>query len=72
MTSAVLLLVLPILIGWAATILLHVQLNTDFFMLLLNLVGTSATWANPVTRVSDMSGGMVDLINKLPPPSRRW
>ena len=28
--------------------------------------------ANPVTRVSDMSGGRVDLINKLLPPSRRW
>ena len=32
-------------------------------------IAAAAAAGNPVTRVSDMSGGRVDLKNKLPPPS---
>ena len=57
MTSGVLLLVLPIPIGWAATILLHTLLKTGFWLLstkdkLIHLLST--TWVNvPVRRMED-------------------
>ena len=56
-TRAVLLLVLPILIGWAANLLLHSCLNTDFHKLstkekLIHLLST--TWFTlPVRRMED-------------------
>ena len=56
-TSAVLLLVLSILIGWALNLLLHAHLNTDFHMLslkekIIHLLAT--TWFTlPVRRMED-------------------
>ena len=55
--GGVLLLVLPIPIGWASTILLHARLNTDFYQLstkdkLIHLLST--TWVTlPVRRMGD-------------------
>merc|ERR1719237_2001870 len=57
MTSVALLLLLPILIGWASSILLHAILNTDFFKLstkskLVHLLST--TWFTlPVRRLGE-------------------
>ena len=57
LTSSVLLLVLPIPIGWVTTILLHARLNTDFYLLstkdkLIHLLST--TWVTlPVRRMGD-------------------
>merc|ERR1712130_139543 len=57
LNSAVVLLVLPIPIGWVFTILLHARLNTDFHLLstkdkLINLLST--TWVTiPVRRMED-------------------
>ena len=57
MTSGVLLLVLPIPIGWFLTILLHARLDTDFYLLstkdkLIHLLST--TWFTvPVRRMEE-------------------
>ena len=57
MTSGVLLLVLPIPIGWFFTILLHARLDTDFYLLstkdkLIHLLST--TWFTvPVRRMEE-------------------
>merc|ERR1719150_1780049 len=56
-TSALLLLVLPILIGWISNLLLHARLNTDLHKLstkekLIHLLST--TWFTlPVRRMED-------------------
>merc|ERR1719323_1776299 len=57
LTNAILLLVLPILIGWAANLLLHARLKTDFHKVstkekLIHLLST--TWFTlPVRRMED-------------------
>ena len=56
-TNVVLLLVLPILVGWVLNLLLHARLNTDFHLLstkgkLIHILST--TWFSlPVRRVED-------------------